>query len=119
MRGGVAAEQVLAHRAAGDEAGAHGRELWADELQRAAERLQRAFQLAGGGHRLGLTDEQLELAEGRLRRVRQQPQRGAEPVRGGGGRAGRGVAGRLDEHVERGGVARDGAALEVMCAGGQ
>ena len=99
--GGVAAEQVLAHRAAGDEPRAHRGELGADQREAVVERLQCAFELAGRGERLGEADEQLEPARQRLGRLREQPQRGGEAVGGGGGRAGGGVAAGLDQDADR------------------
>ena len=101
VRGGVAAEQVLAHRAARDEPRAHRRELGADQREAVAERRQRLLQPAGGGQRLRQPDQQLEPARDGLRGLGQQPQRGGEAVGGGRGRARRGVPAGLDEHLER------------------
>ena len=114
MRRGVAAEQVLAHRAARDEPRAHRGELRPDQREPVVERLQRALELAGGRQRLGEADEQLEPPREHLGGLGQQPQRGGEAVGGGGGRAGRGVAPGLDQHLHRLGVTGPRAALEVV-----
>ena len=58
--GVVAAEQVLARRARGDQAHAQVGQL--DQRQRLDQRLQRALEPAGGGQRAGQRDEQPEPA---------------------------------------------------------
>ncbi len=117
--GGVAAEQVLAHRAAGDEPRADRGELGADQLQPVVEGVERQFEAAGGGQRLREADEQLEPARQRLGRLREQPERRGEAVRGGRGSAGRGVAAGLDQDRDGLAVAGLGAALEVVGARGE
>ena len=112
--GAVAAEQVLAHRAARDQPRPHRGELRTDERETGVERLERGFEPAGRGARLREPDEQLQPRRQRLGRLRQQPQRRREPVRGRRGSARRGVAPGLDQHAHRLRVARPRAALEVM-----
>ena len=115
--GAVAAEQVLARGAGGDQPGAHLGELRRDPAQQVLQRLQRLLQPAGRGQRGGQRQEELEAA---LPVVgRQQAQGGGVPARRLGGRGRRGRVAGLGEHGGGRDVAGRGAALEVVRARGQ
>ena len=121
MRGGVAAEQVLAHRAAGDEPRAHRRELGPDQREALVQRVQRRAPAGRWRPAPGASaDEQLEPLRQRLRRLGQQPQRGGEAVarrwRARGRAAWRPASTRTRERLV---VAGPRAALQVVGAGGQ
>ena len=118
MGGAVAAEQVLAHRAARDQPRPHRGELRAHERQTASSDSSAA------------SSRPVAAAPARARRAapaatatsRASPAAAArrrEPVRGRRGSARRGVAPGLDQHAHRLGVARPRAALEVMRPRGQ
>ncbi len=121
----VAAEQVLARRAGGDQPHAEVRDL--DQRQRVDQRLQRALEAPGGGQGAGQRDEQGEaprrVAGDRDRRVGdrrpEQAQRGLEPAGGDGGGARRDLVAGLLEHGGGGLVAGAGRALDVVGARGQ
>ena len=129
----MVAEQVLAHRAGGDQADPQVGQV--DQREGLDERVERALEAAGGGERAGERDEQAEPpagvdvrvmaadrddADGRgpvaARRRAQQPQRGLEPARGDRRGARGGLVAGLLEH--RGGrlVAHPRRALDVVGA---
>ena len=129
MRGVVAAEQVLARRAGGDQPHAQVGQL--DQRERLDERVERALEAAGGGERDGQRHEQGEPARGINRRRgegrgraggsasspgREQAQRGLEPARGDRRRAGGGLVAGLLEHGRGGLVADARRALDVVRA---
>ena len=123
--GVVAAEQVLARRAGGDQPHAQVGQL--DQRERVHERLQRALQPPGGGQRARQRDEQREAPprvaghgdRGVGDRRAEQAQRGLEPAGGDGGRPCRDLVAGLLEHRGGGLVAGAGGALDVVGAGGQ
>ena len=116
VRGLVAAEQVLAHRAAGDQPRAQRRErlVGGDQLQRAGQRRERVGEQAGRRLALGQRDEQAEPLARAPGVLGQQPQRGGVPAGGRGRRARGGGRARAEQHADRLGVARLRAALQVV-----
>ena len=123
----MAAEQVLARRAGGDQA--HAQVGQVDERERLDQRLERALQPAGGGRARRPAGRAAEPASRRRARGRtgrrggraaaEQPQRGVEPAGGDRRRAGGGLAAGLLEHGDGRLVADLRRALEVVRARGQ
>ncbi len=111
VRVAVAAEQVLAGGARGDEPRAQLGELRRHDREHVEQRRERPLELAGRRERGGERSEQLEPAAVALRH---QPQRRRVPARGLGRSPWRGRVAGLREDRDRVVVAGIGAALEVV-----
>jgi hypothetical protein len=117
----VTAEQVLAHRAAGDQPRPQRCEriVGRGQFQGAGQRRERLVEQARRRLALGQRDQQPQPLARTRDVLWQQPQRSAVPARSRSGRTRGGGCARADQDADRRDVARLRAALQVMSASGQ